>query len=68
MSDAERARTGMSADALARAVVDNLAYVLARYPAIATPHDWYMALAHSVRDRLLARWVASIRTCAARDV
>ena len=24
---------------------------------IATPHDWYMALAYSVRDRLLARWV-----------
>ena len=29
----------------------------ARSPDVATPHDWYMALAYSVHDRLLARWV-----------
>ena len=38
-------------------MVDNLACLQARYPAIATPHDWYMALAYSVRDRMLERWV-----------
>ena len=53
----EPTRTGLAADALRRAVLDNLAYVQARFPDIATPHDWYMALAYSVRDRLLARWV-----------
>jgi starch phosphorylase len=34
----------------------------ARFPEVATPHDWYMALAYSVRDRMLAQWVATART------
>src|SRR5499426_1493517 len=61
-------RIGLTADALRRAVLDNLAYLQARYPEIATPHDWYMALAYSVRDRMLARWVSTARTYVARDV
>ena len=65
---AEPARTGLSADALQRAVLDNLAYLQARFPALATPHDWYMALAYSVRDRLLARWVATARTLGEHEV
>ena len=64
----EPTRTGLSAETLARAVLDNLAYLQARLPEIATPHDWYMALSYSVRDRLLARWVSTVRTYAARDV
>jgi len=64
----EPTRTGLGADAIARAVRDNLAYLQGRYPEIATPHDWYMALAYSVRDRMLARWINTVRTCAARDV
>jgi starch phosphorylase len=39
------ARTGLDADALRRGVLDNLICLLARTPGIATPHDWYMALA-----------------------
>jgi starch phosphorylase len=61
----EPTRTGLGADALARAVLDNLTYMQARLPEIATPHDWYMALSYSVRDRLLARWVSSVRAVAA---
>jgi starch phosphorylase len=64
----EPTRTGLGADTLRRAVVDNLACLQARYPAIATPLDWYMALAFSVRDRMLARWVNTAQTHAARDV
>jgi glycogen phosphorylase len=64
----EPTRTGLSAETLQRAVLDNLAYVQAKFPEIATPHDWYMALAYSVRDRLLARWQSTIRTYAHRDV
>ncbi len=64
----EPTRTGLSASALQRAVLDNLVYMLARPPAIATPHDWYMALAYSVRDRMLERWVRTVDTCARRDV
>jgi starch phosphorylase len=64
----ESIRTGLSAEALRRAVLDNLAYMQAKFPDIATPHDWYMALAYSVRDRLLARWVSTVRAYAAHDV
>jgi starch phosphorylase len=61
-------RTGLSAAALKQAVLDNLACLQGRFPTIATPHDWYMALAYSVRDRLLARWVSTVQALAARDV
>src|SRR5215831_69801 len=64
----ESTRTGLTADALRRAVLDNLAYLQARYPEIATPHDWYMALAYTVRDRMLTRWVSTAQTYFARDV
>ncbi|HTL19812.1 MAG TPA: glycogen/starch/alpha-glucan phosphorylase [Steroidobacteraceae bacterium] len=53
---AEGIRTGLAASSLQRAVLDNLLYLQGRFPRIATAHDWYMALAYSVRDRLLARW------------
>lgn len=49
-------------------VVRNLICREARYPDIASAHDWYMALAHSVRDRMLARWAASTKTYAAKDI
>jgi starch phosphorylase len=64
----EPVRTGLSAEALRRSVLDNLAYMKATFPAVATPHDWYMALAYSLRDRLIERWIATVSTCAARDV
>src|SRR5262245_3042614 len=67
-TEVEPTRTGLSADALQHAIVDNLEYVLARYPEIATPHDWYMALAYSVRDRMLSRWVKTVETYIASDV
>ncbi|SDR14134.1 glycogen/starch/alpha-glucan phosphorylase [Paraburkholderia tuberum] len=65
---ADAARTGLSAAALQRGVLDNLLCLRGRYPAIASPHDWYMALAYSVRDRLLARWATSVQTYAGSDV
>lgn len=65
---AESARSGLSIDALRRGVLDNLVCLQARTPGIATPHDWYMALAYSVRDRMLERWAATIQTYAERDL
>ena len=61
-------RTGLTSEALERGVLDNLACLQGRYPGIATPQDWYMALAYSVRDRLLARWVSTVQTYVAREV
>ncbi|TXC81219.1 glycogen/starch/alpha-glucan phosphorylase [Paraburkholderia azotifigens] len=58
----------MDVDALRHGILDNLICLQARPPGIATPHDWYMALAYSVRDRMLARWAATIQTYAAREL
>ena len=50
----EKVRTGLGADAIAEALLDNLYFMQAKLPLDATRNDWYMALAYSVRDRLLA--------------
>jgi starch phosphorylase len=62
------APSGAAALAFQHEVVRNLICRQARYPDIATSHDWYMALAFSVRDRMLARWAASTKTYAEKDV
>jgi starch phosphorylase len=53
-------RTGLHPDTLARAIMENLYYVLGRVPQFATRNDWYMAVAYTVRDRLLQRWIKTI--------
>ena len=47
-------------EALAQALMDNLYYVLGRIPRTATLNDWYLALAYTVRDRILHRWMSTI--------
>jgi signal transduction histidine kinase len=49
-------------------VLDKLVCLQGRFPDIAGPHDWYMALAYTVRDRMLERGASTVRTCAASDV
>ncbi len=53
---------------LARAIVHHLFYTRGTLPEHATRNDWYLALAHAVRDRLLDRWVATARTLLKKDV
>ncbi|MCW5666594.1 MAG: glycogen/starch/alpha-glucan phosphorylase [Piscinibacter sp.] len=55
----EEGRTGLSADALKRAFLDNLFCVQGKFPALATRTDYHLALAHAVRDRLLQRWIST---------
>ena len=55
-------RTGLEIPTLQRAIADNLFYIQGKYPAIATRNDYYMALAYTVRDRLLQRWLATTQT------
>jgi glycogen phosphorylase len=61
-TEAENTRTGLSPSAIACAFRDNLAYLQARFPEVATSKDRYMALAYAVRDRLLHRWFSTART------
>ena len=48
--------TGMSVEDLKQAFLDNLFFVQGKPVSLATQHDYYMALAYLVRDRMLYRW------------
>ena len=61
-SNTEDVRTGLSVESLKRAVADNLFYTQGKFAAIATKNDFYMALAYTVRDRQLQRWINTIET------
>lgn len=54
-------RTTMVETGIKRAFLDNLYYIQGKDELIATAHDRYMALAYTVRDRLMQRWIASQR-------
>src|SRR5947209_11802653 len=58
----EDERVALSAEAFKRAFLDNLFYVQGKIPALATKHDYYMALAYTVRDRMLHRWISTAET------
>jgi starch phosphorylase len=53
----ESIRTGLSVESIKRAFTDNLFYVQGRFWDVATPNDYYQALAYTVRDRLLHHWI-----------
>lgn len=61
-------RTGMTLETLKRAFADNLHYILGKDEFWATPHDYYMALAYTVRDRLLYRWNRTLKTYVDKNV
>ena len=54
-TDPVNVRRGLRADEIAEALVDNLRFLQAKLPVHATRSDWYIALAFTVRDRLLDR-------------
>ncbi len=54
-------RTGLGIAEIKRDFLDNLFYLQARFPEVANVNDFYQALAYTVRDRLLERWVRSAR-------
>ena len=58
----EDARIGSSVDTLKRDILDNLFYVVGRAAEHAGPIDYYMAVAYTVRDRILARFMHTIHT------
>ena len=53
-------RTGLSVEAIRQSVLENLYFHLAKVPHTATQNDWYMALAYTVRDRMMRRWMKTL--------
>jgi starch phosphorylase len=64
------ARPGARVDpaAFRRDVIDHIRYTTVKHPREAGPDDVYRAMAHSVRDRLVHRWLATQRTYDDGDV
>lgn len=63
----EDSRTGLSVEALRRAFLDHLYYSLGKYIGVANQNDLYMALAYTVRDRLMDRWINAVQNYRARN-
>src|SRR4029434_6978925 len=53
-------RTGQSTEGGARAVLDNLRCRQGKLPEHATRNDWYMALAYTIRDRMLDNYITTV--------
>src|SRR5262245_12037999 len=66
--EVEDVRTGLGVEALKQAFRDNLFYIQGRHPRTATRNDLYMAVAYSVRDRLLQRFITSLDKLSHQDV
>ncbi len=61
-------RTGMSVETIKRAFADHLFYIQGKDESLATADDYYMALAYTIRDRLLRRWLQTMKTYQEKDV
>ena len=55
-------RTATDVASLQRSFCENLYFVQARFSEVATANDYYLALAWTVRDRLLRRWIDTAGT------
>lgn len=54
-------RTGMTDDVLVRAVIDHLRYSFAKNNKTASANDIYLATSLAIRDRLIARWMSTMK-------
>jgi starch phosphorylase len=55
-------RTGGGVEAIKRGILENLICIQGRFSPVATPNDYYLAVAYTVRDRLLAQWAKTAQT------
>src|SRR5208283_5642080 len=67
-ASSDQTRTGDSTAELKQAILDNLYYVQGRVPELATPIDWYMAVAYTVRDRAMHDWIKSFSLMRHEDI
>ena len=61
-------RADLTVEALIQSFLENLLFVQGRSPQRATRNDLYMALSHSVRERLVQRWISTVQNYHEQDV
>ena len=55
-------RTGTNIETIKRAIADNLFYIQGKSTKTATLNDYYLALAYTIRDRLIPGWLATTQS------
>ncbi len=58
----ESVRVGLQVSSIKQSFLDNLAYIQGKFSPIASTNDYYMALAYTIRDRLMCRWTKTSKT------
>jgi starch phosphorylase len=58
----------MSVPEIKKAIYDHVIHSIGKLPNLATKHDYYKALALTVRDRLQQHWVATVLTYYEQDI
>lgn len=53
---------GQDADSVRQSVSNRLLYLMGKDPITATARDWFHATAYTVRDRLIQRWMDTMRS------
>ncbi len=55
-------RLGIDEPSIRHSLANRLTYTVGKDPATATDRDWFLALAHAVRDRMVDRWMETMRS------
>ncbi len=55
-------RVGKDVAAIKQSILEHLVHTQSRFPDVASDSDWYNALAHAVRDRMMERMMLSAKT------
>src|SRR3954447_20834338 len=53
---------------LKRAILDNLYFIQGKSTELATMNDWYIAVAHTVRNKMMLNWVTLLQKLHGKDL
>src|SRR5690242_13531571 len=68
IQEAVNIRSGNSVGELEQSILDHLCFSQGKSKELATVHDWYMAVAFTVRDRMMHKWVNSLQRLNDKDL
>jgi glycogen phosphorylase len=61
-------RSGNTVDEIHKDILEYLYFMQGKSKDLATPHDWYMAVAYTVRDRMMQKWVDSLQRLREKEI
>jgi glycogen phosphorylase len=61
-------RVGLDVASIKQSILDNLYFDLGKLPELATPNDWYIAVAYAIRDRMINRFIKTLHLLTDRNL